>query len=247
MAKDKIVVSTIVYGDVEPLPYASHCNLWYRLGRDLPEYDFIFHSPWRVPIDTARNQAVLAALQAEAKYLFFYDSDMVLQANVIKTLLSRDKPAIMAMCWIRGYPFPPMVFHYDKENKAVMNKYEPTSEDYAQEIIQCDAIGTPCTLINVDVFKHIPEPWFLTGKYHTEDVYFCCKAREYVEGFECWVDLTVPSGHLLDGMVLQKDNVDALRRFHAQGYSNYGYVTPKEEAIIIHKNPFIAEDNVTVS
>jgi len=240
MSNKKIVVATIIYGNIEPIPYASHNNLWYRLGKDLPDWQFVFHSPWRYPIDTARNLAAKTALEVDAQYLFFYDSDMELDPHVLKSLLERDKPAVMAMCWIRGYPFEPMVFKYTEDRKT-MFKYEPTEEDYQNEVFQCDAIGTACTLINTDVFRHMPEPYFLTGKYHTEDVYFCCKAREYVEGFECWVDTKVCSGHLLDPVVLNRHNVVDLRKFYEK-YDSSGRPCTRTQPSVVQPNPLEASD-----
>jgi len=237
MAKNKILLSTLIYSAVDPAPYASHLNAFYRFGRDLPEWEFVFHSPWRLPIDAARNQAVQAALEYECEWLFFFDSDMILSPAVIRTLLEREKPMVMANCLIRGYPYEPMIFRYADESKKALLKYVPTDEDRKQEVIQADAVGTACTVIHCELFKHMEEPWFLTGKYHTEDVYFCVKAAAEVQGFSCWVDLTVEAGHLLNPFVLTSSNAPHLREFWEKGFNELGLVEPKNRKDQTRVNP----------
>ena len=108
----KIMVSCLLYASTEPIPYASHCQFWYRLGKSMPDVEFYFQSPWRVPIDSARNQSVLKALELGCDYIFFYDNDMILDPETIPRLLARDKPAICGRYTIRGYPFNSAILRF---------------------------------------------------------------------------------------------------------------------------------------
>jgi hypothetical protein len=224
MAKTRLCMATIVYGNVDPIPYVSHLNAFYRLGKDM-DIDLIFHGPYRMPIATARNDAVRVALNSDCDWIFFYDNDMVLTPSVVKHLMEHDVPAVMANCLIRGYPYAPMMFRWDANflPEKKLNKYQPTPEEYEQKLLlPMEAIGTPCTLIRMDVFKAMTPPYFLTGDHHTEDVFFCMKAYEQVEGFKCYADLSIECGHMLDPFVLVPGNAAAIRAFNDQGYDNSG-------------------------
>jgi hypothetical protein len=46
-----------------------------------------------------------------------------------------------------------------------------------KEIVNVDAIGFSCALIKTDVLHQLTTPYFVTGRHHTEDVYFCMKVQ----------------------------------------------------------------------
>jgi hypothetical protein len=60
----------------------------------------------------------------------------------------------------------------------------------------------------------IPKPWFVTGEGHTEDIYFCVKAINYVENVGIYCDSTIKIGHLLDKLVLVEENREILKKIH---------------------------------
>jgi hypothetical protein len=242
MAKTKILLSTVSYGDVHPIPYSSHLNMFYRLGKEV-DADFIFHSPWRVPIDTARNEAVAEALNNECEWLFFFDNDMALDPRIVQKLMVHDVPCVMAHCLIRGYPFEPMMFRFKDDENGVrigLTKYAPTDEEYASnKLLKVDAVGTACTLIKTEVFRNMSKPYFQTGEFNTEDVYFCMKALNQIEGFECFVDLSFECGHMLNGFVLTRDNAKALKEFHEKGFNGVGMPEPSLIPNKKHANPLV--------
>jgi hypothetical protein len=45
------------------------------------------------------------------------------------------------------------------------------------ETFKCWGIGTGCMVVNLEIFQHIPEPWFVTtqeaANKETDDLYFC--------------------------------------------------------------------------
>jgi hypothetical protein len=225
MANNKILVSTIEYGSVDAGCYRSHMQFWYRCGRALPEWEFSFYAPSRLPIDTARNECAQLALTTDCEWLFFYDSDMILDPNVLIELLKHDKPMVMAHTIIRGYPFESMMFRFKDEKKEQLDKYEATEEEIAQGLAQMDAVGTACTLINVGAFKALQRPWFLTSTAHTEDIYFCMKARQLKE-FSCWVDFKTVAGHMLDPYMVTSGNRKLLKEYVEKAYP---YLIPNAE------------------
>lgn len=67
------------------------------------------------------------------------------------------------------------------------------------ELQECDAVGFSCCLIKIDVLKACPKPYFLTGKGHTEDVYFCIKAQEkLIPKPTIWLHTGVQPGHMMN-------------------------------------------------
>lgn len=217
-------INTLTEIDSQVFPdYLVHA---YRLGRDT-EHEMVLHTPRRMPIATGRNMAVESALQNNCDYVFFSDDDMCLHANTLPTLLSRDKDIIMAMCYIRGYPFRPMVFKWVEGAEAqskiadvkIKGKAISLWEDCEKHINEdgliepVAAVGCAATLIKTEVFKNLDYPWFYTGTANTEDVYFCMKAQQKLECLTIAVDTTIPAGHVLkDKNILYPQNADFLRR-----------------------------------
>lgn len=204
--RKKIMIATCLY-QVDPVVYVSHMNMIYRVGRDL-NYDIIFSAPWRVPIDKARDLAVQNALRSNCSYLFFYDDDMFLDPHIVGRLLKRIEEnenvhIVQAKAYIRGYPYDPMIFKYIDEEETKLELYVDFEKDVGEDgLLKVGAVGCCCTLIDCELFKLVPEPWFVTGTTHTEDVYFCTKAKTYVENLGVYMDANVEAGHLLDRPLL---------------------------------------------
>jgi len=217
--KKRLLVATCIYG-VDPIPYASHLNMFYKLGKDLPNWDVIFSGPWRMPIDVARNRAAKVALEEECDYLFFYDDDMVTHPAVVERLLKHvereEIHIISAKVFIRGRPFNTMIFRFDDPDK--LGLFEPKPEDIDENgLVKCGAVGCASTLIDTQLFKMTPEPWFLTGAHNTEDVYFCMKAADHISGIEIRMDMNTECGHMLDKPILSTASKSVLTKIQDQG------------------------------
>jgi hypothetical protein len=73
----------------------------------------------------------------------------------------------------------------------------------AGKVMEVNGIAMGCALWKMDIFRDIPEPWFVTcndwtegagGKCFTQDLYFCEKGRRAGKKFA--VDFRVRVGHL---------------------------------------------------
>ncbi len=211
----KVLVSSNILTNVAQAPYMAHCNMWFRMGRECDD-EFIFHAPNRNAIDVSRNQAAKLALQSECDYLLMYDDDSVPHPRTYESLKKADKDIIMALSYIRGYPYEPMFFKYGKaaDGSKVMLYYR----DFAQEIdenglVECDAVGFHFVMIKCSVLKRMSYPYFVTFPgASTEDVYFCLKAKEELKGnVGIFVDTKVPAGHQLPAEIVNYNNVAELR------------------------------------
>lgn len=222
----KILWSINTLTEIDSQVFPDYLVQAYRLGRDT-QHEMVLHTPRRMPIASARNNAVEFALSMNCDYIFFSDDDMILHPKTLSTLISRDKDIIMAMSYIRGLPFKPMVFKWFEGSELqskiadvkVKGKAIGLWEDCEEHINEngliedVAAVGCPATLVKTDLLRKMDYPWFYTGTANTEDVYFCMKAQQVDPGVTIAVDTTVPAGHLLkDKRVLYPKNAEVLRR-----------------------------------
>jgi len=124
-----------------------------------PISDYIDPLKGNVITDGARSMLVRAAQKAEAKWLFFLDDDTIppkgTLARMLNTAKQNDIKILTGMVWGKTEPSEPMVF---KEWGA--GCWSDWYDKPAQ-VVKIDSAGLACTLIAVDVFDAIPEPWFL--------------------------------------------------------------------------------------
>lgn len=71
-------------------------------------------------------------------------------------------------------------FHIECENCLKIGLHP----DGLQAVVDVDAIGFSCALIKTDVLHQLTTPYFITGRHHTEDVYFCMKVKTELVGTE---------------------------------------------------------------
>jgi len=232
----KILICSIILTEINSLVYGSHLAFASKLRMENPDCDFIFVGPRRVGIDKGRNLAVEIAIQNNIDYVFFYDDDTDLAPGVLKQLLSRQKDAIGAAYFVRGYPFNLMAFEevpFTKDEAAVVGNGVKWSlmQDFEDKICPdgllgpLKAIGNGCSLIKTEVFRMVPKPWFKTGEHFTEDVYFYGKAHDHIANFEVWMDMNCDCGHMLDPIPVNLKNYKLLRKL----YEELGY---REEEVV---------------
>jgi SAM-dependent methyltransferase len=140
------------------------------------------------PIDVARNFFAEQALAHNAKYLFFWDEDVLLPPHALRELMylaeHYPKYAVFGGIYCLKSQRPePLVFRG--------NGNGPFWDWKVGEVFDVTGIGMGCTLIRTEVFKDLEKPWFKTvdnmepaldnihfGESWTEDLYFCKKVVE---------------------------------------------------------------------
>ena len=208
----KILVGINNLTTVSQLAYANHCQWWYRLGKELPQHDFGLCNPRRMSIDRMRNFAGKCVVDLNFDYLLFIDDDVLLPMDTVKRLLDADKDIIAGVTLIRGYPYHPMIFNFlgpiiDEANKChYVDNYQEKA-DPKTGLLECDAVGFSCCLIKAQVLRDLEPPYFITGQNHTEDVYFCNKAKTERRGTTVWVDTFVKTAHILGDDIIEPDNL----------------------------------------
>lgn len=134
-----------------------------------------------------REVIVQKAIDLGCTHLLFLDSDMMFEEDAIARVLARNKEIIGVHYNTRKFPTQSTVNFSVKSPKKLQKVH---------------SVATGFMLINLAVFSTLKHPWFFwesdeNGGVKTgEDMWFCDRARE--AGFEVWVDLGIPVGHIGD-------------------------------------------------
>jgi hypothetical protein len=132
-----------------------------------------------------REKLVKEAREWKATHLMFLDDDMTFDPRVLAILLGRRQPVVGCNYPRRGWPITFTAV------KLGGNGFIITDKD-ATGLEPAEYIGFGVSLIEMQVFEKVPQPWFLPeyvphlDAYTTEDNPFCRKVRE--AGFPVYVD-----------------------------------------------------------
>jgi hypothetical protein len=125
------------------------------------------------------------ALKNDATHILWIDSDMRFPKDALIRLLDRDLPIVGANYPMRRPPIIPTATGLDGQPVFM--------EESAGGTLEVAHAGFGLILIDADVFRKMPTPWFALGysakfgDYEGEDVFFCRKAR--TAGFGTFLDL----------------------------------------------------------
>jgi hypothetical protein len=164
----------------------------------------------RVPsISVARNTLVEQAITNNADYVFFLDSDIVMESPTDPNLALSQLYSVMNKSTNKDdkdYKIGRIVSGiYRAKQKsgfsfAAWMKYQNKGftplTSWDGNLLSVDVVGMGFCLIDIKVFKEIPKPWFvwdLPGSI-SEDFYFCLLAKEY--GFDTRVFSDVKLSHI---------------------------------------------------
>ena len=143
----------------------------------------------------ARNDLAKNALERGFDRLLMIDSDVVIPCDALEFLLDPPETVVLGC-----YPF--------KNGSGEFPLWKPGNGN-ASGKFSCAEIpngrfevrwgGLGCALVDVELFKRMPKPWFHwderpTGKHTGEDAWFCARARE--SGVRIVADGRVRCGHI---------------------------------------------------
>lgn len=203
MKKLKIVVGTNSLTEAQYPAYTNHCQFWFRLGRSYPNIDFIISNPSRMSIDRMRNMTAKVALQAKADYMLFLDDDVIVPPNMgLEQLLDCKADVAAGKVCVRGYPFNYMSF-YKKGTELLMDSKLPK-----KGIVDREAVGFSFALLKTGPLRRMPEPYFITGINHTEDVYYCIRLKQMDPKATIKVNCECECGHILWPEIIHEMNRD---------------------------------------
>lgn len=191
--------------------YNTHLQLMYRLGKNHPDMELLLVNPCRTGIDSMRNTAATLCVKGKFDYLLFIDDDVLPPPDTLARLIACEADIAAGSVVIRGYPFDFMCFRYTDGKKNNMRALPYYDNDY--QIQKMDAVGFSCCLIKREIIEKVEPPYFITGVNHTEDVYFCLKARSVDPGCSIVVDTKLVCGHILWPEVISSENRDLYKTY----------------------------------
>lgn len=101
-------------------------------------------------VSAVRSVLVKRFLESDFEYLFFIDSDMIFEQDIIIRLLGLNKDIACGIAKVRGgKSFN--VYHYVPEQE----KYAPIGQINKPMVIKADATGCSCVLIKRCVFEDV--------------------------------------------------------------------------------------------
>jgi len=149
----------------------------------------------------ARERVVESALAWGADWLFMWDDDMLMPWSAFLRLWRHQKPVVAALAFTAREPIQPVIYRIEEkqDDKGRLVRRSRFVLDYPQDQLISDehvdgplAFGAGVVLINMNVFKQIPKPWFhSTGC--GEDWMFCIRCWEH--GIPRYVDTSLKTLH----------------------------------------------------
>lgn len=168
----------------------------------LPEH--VVSSKQTAALDLAREQTIEMAMEVDPEWVLFLDSDVFPPKDIFFQLRQHDLDVISGVYYVKKDPPHPAMWRLDKEDTL-----SPVYQFKEDLIVEVDAVGLGCTLVNKRVFEDIDRPWFRwTEGYEDhpwdmrsvggqqgigEDFYFCHKAKE--AGYNIYVDTSIMCLH----------------------------------------------------
>lgn len=207
MSETKIMIA-VPCMDMVPAQFASSLAMLQK-GDNITAVAFQISSlVW-----TARDALATKALQSDADYILWLDSDMVFEPDTLLRLLEHAAPdtIVTGMYFRRVQPYSPVL--YDKLDIDEDGKVETEQTKEIPEGLQEKAgCGFGCVLTPVDAFaeviascRQLFAPIIGLG----EDLSFCWRARQC--GYKILVDPSIPLGHV-GYQVITKPFYEAFRR-----------------------------------
>ena len=151
----------------------------------------------------ARNKLAGMAVEMEADYILWFDSDMVFQPDTLERMMKvlDEHPQIDVLSGLyfrRGHPFTPVLFSKLEVNEEGTLDFEDVEElpDMLFEVAGC---GFGCVLMRTDMLLDIASKegggkWFTPVANAGEDCAFCIRARE--NGYRIFCDPSIHLGHM---------------------------------------------------
>lgn len=150
-------------------------------------------------IYTSRNSLAMMAIQMEADFVFWLDSDMVFKSDTLvrmmDTLKKNDLDILTGLYFRRVPPYSPVLFDKLEQNGEITEFSE--FKTVPEELFEVGGCGFGCVLMKTDVFFDVQSKFgnmFAPRGNNGEDVAFCIRAREC--GYKIYCDPSIVCGHV---------------------------------------------------
>lgn len=187
--------------DQVPAPFCQSLAMLRKVG------DCVLSMQMGSLIYTSRNTLATRAIQTEADYVLWLDSDMVFEPDLLerlmKTLTENDLDIVTGLYFRRVQPYSPVLF---KDLTLIRDTFFEWSEfkEVPSDLFEIAGCGFGCVLMKTDVFFDVQSKFgnmFAPIGNTGEDLAFCWRAREC--GYKVWCDPSIICGHV--GYVISDD------------------------------------------
>ena len=180
--------------DQLPAPFAQSLAMLRKVG------DCVLAMQMGSLIYTSRNNLAQQAIQMEADYVFWLDSDMVFEPDILermmKTMQEHEEIDILTGLYFRRVrPYTPVLF----DKLDIRGNICSWSEfhDIPEGLFEVGGCGFGCVLMKTDVFFDVQAKHgncFAPIANNGEDIAFCWRARDC--GHHIYCDPTAICGHI---------------------------------------------------
>ena len=179
--------------DQVPAPFAQSLAMLQKVG------DCVLAMQMGSLIYTSRNNLATRAIQSEADYVFWMDSDMVFAPDTLVRMvdvLQKNKLDILTGLYFRRVqPFSPVLFDMleIRDQRASWTSFQEIPDG----IFEVGGCGFGCVLMDTGVFIDVQSKFkqmFAPIGNVGEDLSFCWRAREC--GYKIYCDPSIICGHV---------------------------------------------------
>lgn len=151
-------------------------------------------------IYTSRNSLATMAIQMDADYVFWLDSDMVFQPDTLvrmmDTVQKHNIDMLTGLYFRRVPPYSPVLFDkLEMRTKTVLDWSE--FKTIPEDLFEVGGCGFGCVLVNTEVLISVQGKhgnMFAPMGNNGEDIAFCIRARDC--GYKIICDPSIICGHV---------------------------------------------------
>ena len=147
----------------------------------------------RTVVHFGRNECVKQALELGVNYIFFLDSDIKFPPGILNRLLGYRQDLVGVVVTKRVPPYNPCVYRGRKKMQDSDEIGWTWLSEIGTGLQEIDGIGMAATLINMNVFKKLKEPWFYFTESLGEDLHFCERIQKL--GYKLYCDTDIQCLH----------------------------------------------------
>lgn len=208
MPKVVIGIPTAGYTAAEALHSLS--LFFFHLGKyqaDHPEFEFFIKASGRMLTAMNRELILAEAINIGADLCFMIDDDMVFPQDIFERLYRHQVDVVAALAFTRNPPHLPVLYQqhegWDPILRKAYSKMEWIVNYPKNKLVEVDAVGFGCVLIDMKVVRAITPPYCMTSSGTGEDIFFCVQAKQ--AGFKVFSDTSTVIGHLSNPMIIGQE------------------------------------------
>lgn len=188
-ATKRVLIAVPTYENITPETFKSIYDI-------KSEHELSFNFIKGYDCARARNNIARQALDGGFDYVLMVDSDMIVPPDIVDKFLEWPVPAVVGVCPRKNTKIHETeLFKFTERNYSDRFKYEELTTDR----MQIKGSGFACGMIDVELFRKLPFPWFKyvvyqDGSVLSEDLYFCELLRQ--NNIPIVADTRVRCGHM---------------------------------------------------